>query len=120
MDSLKTRCIAAATAVWLAGSTSAGAVAMSMNEVELASGTSVAACKAAGRTALMRAGLEALPEAPVSVFGSGGDGLLATIYCLPHRGIAIVAVAGPEQAVTRATLGQLLNAMQGAAGVQEL
>ena len=66
----------------------AGAAGLSMNEVELRAGATLDECRALGRAAIAQAGLAAMPEAPSSVFGTTPSNELATIYCLPQRGIA--------------------------------
>ncbi len=87
----------------------ANATGLSVNESPLAEGTTVEQCKAAGRAALDGAGLTALPDSPVSVYGAGANDVLAAIYCLPARGIAVVAIAGPDNALTRPLLNDLLQ-----------
>lgn len=87
----------------------AGAAGLSMNEVELRAGATLDECRALGRAAIAQAGLAAMPEAPSSVFGTTPSNELATIYCLPQRGIAIIAVAGSDNALTRPILGRLME-----------
>lgn len=93
--------------------TAAGAASLSMNEVELAPGTELAACKQAGKQAIARVGLREAGESPASVFGEGADGLIAAVYCLPHRGIAMIGIAGNSSQATRPVLAALLAAMAG-------
>lgn len=92
--------------------TGAAAVSLSMNEVELAAGTDLAACKQMGRDAFRRTGLLDAGESPASVFGEGADGLIAAVYCLPHRGIAMIGIAGASPMATRPVLAALLAAMK--------
>lgn len=87
----------------------AGAIGLSMNEVALPSGATLDDCKATGRAALQQAGLRGMPESPASVFASSADNDLAAIYCLPQRGIAIIAIAGPDNQSTRPILGKLVE-----------
>ena len=92
--------------------TSAFATGLSMNEVALATGTTLDQCKAQGTAALAKAGLTAMPASAASVFGSGKNGELAAVYCLPARGIAMVGVAGSDNALTRPVLFAVMAAMQ--------
>ena len=87
------------------------ATGLSMNEVALAPGTTMEQCKAQGRAALAKAGLGAMPESPASVFAGGKNGELAAVYCMPQRGIAIVGVAGSDNALTRPILFAVMGAM---------
>jgi hypothetical protein len=103
-----------ATGVILAGALAtfaapASATGLSMNEVELRAGATLDDCKAAGRAAIAQAGLQAMPEAPLSVFGSTPNNELIAIYCLPQRGIAIIAVAGSDNQITRPILNRLMG-----------
>ena len=84
------------------------AASLSMNEAELPSGTDMEACKEAGRAAIARVGLRPAGESPASVFGEGEDGLIAAIYCLPDRGIAMIGIAGESNDATRQMLAALL------------
>jgi hypothetical protein len=79
-----------------------------MNEVELRAGATIDDCKAAGRAAISQAGLQAIPESPASVFGATPNNELIAIYCLPQRGIAIIAVAGTDNQLTRPILNRLM------------
>ncbi len=92
--------------------TPALATGLSMNEVVLAPGTTMDQCKAQGTAALAKAGLTAMPASPASVFGGGKNGELAAVYCLPARGIAMVGVAGSDNALTRPILFAVMGAMQ--------
>lgn len=103
--------ILSATAAFLFATTPAWATGLSMNEAPLAPGTTLEQCKAAGKTAIEQAGLKALPESPLSVFGTGDPDVLAAIYCLPERGTAIVAVAGTDNQFTKPVLAKLLAGM---------
>ena len=89
----------------------AWATGLSMNEAPLAAGTTLDQCKAAGKKAISEAGLKAGPESPLSVFGMADPDILAAIYCLPDRGIAVVAVAGTDNQYTRPVLAKLLAGM---------
>ena len=90
-----------------------GAASISMNETVLAAGTDLETCKAAGREAIAQVGLRPAGESAASVFGEGADGLIAAIYCLPDRGIAMIGIAGNTSEATRPVLAALLAAMQG-------
>lgn len=92
--------------------TPALATGLSMNEVELTPGTTMDQCKAQGRAALTKAGMTAMPESPASVFGGGKTGELAAVYCMPARGIAMVGVAGSDNALTRPILFAVMGAMK--------
>jgi hypothetical protein len=85
------------------------ATGLSMNEVPLRTGATLDECRAAGRTAISQAGLQAMPDAPASVFGLTSGNELAAIYCLPQRGIAIIAVAGTDNQLTRPILARLIG-----------
>lgn len=87
------------------------ATGLSMNEVVLAAGTTLDQCKAQGTVALAKAGLTAMPASAASVFGGGKNGELAAVYCLPARGIAMVGVAGSDNALTRPILFAVMAAM---------
>ena len=87
----------------------AKAAAMSMNKVVLPADMGVEVCKSRGGEARRRIGLERIPDSPAAVFGVGPNGLLATIYCLPEHGVAIVSVAADSQAETRPILARLLS-----------
>jgi hypothetical protein len=89
------------------------ATGLSMNEVELRAGASIDDCKAAGRAAISQAGLQAMPDSPASVFGATPTNELIAIYCLPQRGIAIIAVAGGDNAQTRPILNRLMGLWSG-------
>lgn len=91
----------------------AGAASLSMNEVELAAGTDLATCKQAGKQAIVGVGLRSAGESPASVFGEGADGLIAAVYCLPHRGIAMIGIAGNSSDATRPVLAALISALKG-------
>ena len=91
----------------------AGAASLSMNEVVLADGTDLATCKQIGAAAIANVGLQPAGDSPASVFGQGADGLIAAIYCLPDRGIAMIGIAGASSEATRPVLAALLAAMQG-------
>lgn len=86
-----------------------GATGISMNEVELRAGATLDGCRALGRAVIAQAGLAAMPDAPASVFGTTPSNELATIYCLPQRGIAIIAVAGSDNKLTRPILARLMD-----------
>ena len=104
--------LAAATAAALGGAPLlAHAASLSMNEVELAEGTDMEACMAAARVAIRGSGLKPEDEAPAATFGSTPNGLIAAVYCLPDRGIAMIGVAGNSSAETRPVLGVLLQLM---------
>jgi hypothetical protein len=105
-DAMLVACLLSAAPV------SAGAVSVSMSEVELGAAATVETCKADGTAVLEAAGMKALPAAPLSVFATGPADSLAVIYCLPARGIAIVTIAGDEQAVTRRLLAEILGGMR--------
>jgi hypothetical protein len=109
---MRRACLAAAFAALLPAV--APATSISMNEVVLPQGATLETCKAAARDAVSRAGLAPLPEAPASVFGEGQSGLIAAIYCLPDRGIAMIGVAAESNDATRATLFALMQAMRSA------
>jgi len=100
-----------AAAALLFASAPAWATGLSMNEAPLAAGTTLDQCKAAGKKAISEAGLKAVPESPLSVFGMADPDILAAIYCLPERGIAVVAVAGTDNQFTRPVLAKLLAGM---------
>lgn len=87
----------------------ARATGLSMNEVELGPGATLDECRAHGRNTIAQAGLAAMPDAPASAFGTTPSNELAAIYCLPQRGIAIIAVAGSDNALTRPLLGRLVE-----------
>lgn len=89
----------------------AAAASLSMNEVVLADGTDMATCKQMGVAALANVGLQPAGSSPASVFGEGADGLIAAVYCLPDRGIAMIGIAGGSSAATRPVLNALLGAM---------
>ena len=93
------------------GMAAAGA-ALSMNEVDLAAGTDMAACKAAGKRAIAKVGLADAGASAASVFGEGADGLIAAVYCLPDKGIAMIGIAGNTSEATRPVLAALIGAMQ--------
>jgi len=85
------------------------ATGLSMNEVPLRSGATLDECRASGRTAISQAGLQAMPDAPASVFGMTSGNELAAIYCLPQHGIAVIAVAGADNQLTRPILARLIG-----------
>jgi hypothetical protein len=87
----------------------ASATGLSMNEVELRAGATIDDCKAAGRAAISQAGLNAMPDSPAAVFGSTASNELVAIYCLPQRGIAVIGVAGADNAQTRPILNRLMG-----------
>ena len=89
------------------------AASISMNEVALADGTDMTACKAQGQAAIAAVGLTDAGSSPASVFGEGADGLIAAIYCLPDKGIAMIGIAGNSSEATRPVLAALLAAMKG-------
>jgi hypothetical protein len=91
----------------------ASATGLSMNEVELRAGATIDDCKTAGRAAIAQAGLRAMPDSPASVFGSTPSNELIAIYCLPQRGIAIIAVAGSDNQITRPILNRLMGLWSG-------
>lgn len=103
---MRRTCLAALAAIFIGGG--ANAASISMNEVVLTEGTDLAACKQAGRAALTQIGLRDAGEAPKAVFGEGADGLIAAIYCLPERGIAMIGIAGTKSEATRPVLAALL------------
>lgn len=109
---MTTACLGAALAV-MAAAADAGATALSMNEAPLRAGATVEQCKTAGKAALQQAGLRLLPDSPASVFGVNDQDVLAAVYCLPARGIAMVAVAGPDSQNTRPILNALLRQLAG-------
>ena len=87
------------------------AAALGMNEAVLADGTDMDTCKQMGVAAIAKAGLKPAGSSPASVFGEGADGLIAAVYCLPDRGIAMIGVAGDSSKATRPVLAALLAAM---------
>ena len=89
----------------------AGAASLSMNEAVLADGTDMEMCKQMGVAAIAKAGLKPAGSSPASVFGEGPGGLIAAVYCLPDRGIAMVGVAGDSSKATRPVLAALLGAL---------
>lgn len=108
---MRNNVILGAAAACLLAASPALATGLSMNEAPLAAGTTLDQCKAAGKQAIEAAGLKAIPESPLSVFGTGDPDLLAAVYCLPERGTAIVAVAGTDNQYTRPVLAKLLAAL---------
>jgi hypothetical protein len=89
------------------------ATGLSMNEVELRAGATIDDCKTAAHAAITQAGLSAMPDSPASVFGATANNELIAIYCLPQRGIAIIAVAGSDNALTRPILNRLMGLWSG-------
>ncbi len=107
---MRSRHIAAAVlAATLSAPAAAGAASLSMNPVDLPPGADLEWCKAMGRAAIAKAELRALPEAEISVFGTGPNGILASFMCLPDRGVAVVAIAGDTSSETGPLLRRILG-----------
>ena len=87
------------------------AAALSMNHIPLADGADMNTCKAMARAAVDAASLRPLAESEVGVIGGGPNGLVATVYCMPEHGVAMVAVAGDSRQETRPVLFQMLGAL---------
>ncbi len=84
---------------------------MSMNHV-LTDSMSFAACMNRAGDAMRSIGLYMYEPRSESHWGST-RGMMATIYCIDRRKIAVIAVAGPTPAENSGLLRQLMAAFQG-------
>ncbi len=84
---------------------------MSMNHL-LTDGMTFAECMERADSAMRSIGLDMYAPRSESQWGSTG-GMMATIYCIDRRKLAVVAVAGPTPAQNSALLSRLMAAFRG-------
>ncbi|MCW5770229.1 MAG: hypothetical protein KIT16_01235 [Rhodospirillaceae bacterium] len=105
---------AALSALCLAAALPAAAqTSLSLNH-ELTTGMSHADCMRTAGNTMRAVGLSVLPPTSEAAWGETEDRrILAAIYCLKTRDVALFVVGGPERQRTAPLLRQLIDAWRG-------